>query len=447
MYLKAILQAIQNQTAILQTNQTLQKSNSTGEQPDPWSGPSKAQATVATILYASLCTSLLAAFLAMLGKHWLHRYTRHEGGSVSERCEDRQRKLDGIDRWPFRVAIETPSFLLQLSLLLLLAGFSRYLWEVRRVISLVAIAFAGGIAVFYLMITCIGTFSYEFPFQTQLSFVFRHIGINRFIAKPISNLFPEHRKPDPGAGCVFWTLDHITDPEVTVAALGHLVNIGWHYTTPKRVPLPQVAKIYMKCFDRNNLVIPECREMARMAGRALIQLYTHQVCSCKISDPALDRKVVANAFNHNHHVSTTTLDHDPQVVTKALIHLSDTRRDSTLQPLSLIVKGIWEPNWGSGYRWEMMHFDLPWISELWVYHVWFRRTQIQINQVRSIVEEESFLGTVTVLFRQEHSPSPGVVRNILQGVLAGVSLETLSLVDLLDLQRWATFFLFGFSQH
>ena len=250
MYLKAILQAIQNQTAILQAlqnqtvilqaNQTLQKSNSTG---DPWLGPTKAQATVATLLYASLCTSLLAAFLAMLGKHWLHRYARHEGGSASQRSEDRQRKLDGIDRWPFRVAIETPSFLLQLSLLLLLAGFSRYLWEVRRVISLVAIAFAGGIAAFYLTITCIGTFSYEFPFQTQLSLAFRHFGMNRFIAKPVSILFPRRRKPDPGAGCVFWTLSHITDPEVTAAALGYLVNIGWLDNPPKRVPLPQVAGI------------------------------------------------------------------------------------------------------------------------------------------------------------------------------------------------------------
>jgi len=33
-------------------------------------------------MYASLLMSLLAAFVAMLGKQWLNRYLRHAGGSV-----------------------------------------------------------------------------------------------------------------------------------------------------------------------------------------------------------------------------------------------------------------------------------------------------------------------------------------------------------------------------
>jgi len=54
--------------------------------------------TVSVLLYTTLSTSLLAAFLAMLGKQWLNRYARHQGGSATERCEDRQRKLDGLQR-------------------------------------------------------------------------------------------------------------------------------------------------------------------------------------------------------------------------------------------------------------------------------------------------------------------------------------------------------------
>ena len=130
-YLQAILQVLQNQTAILQTlqNQTLQKSDLTGKQVSshPWVGPSPAQATVLALLYASLSISLLAAFLAMLGKQWLHQYTRPEGDSAAEKCQDRQKKLDGMELWRFRITVETLSVLLQLSLLLPVIGFSRYL--------------------------------------------------------------------------------------------------------------------------------------------------------------------------------------------------------------------------------------------------------------------------------------------------------------------------------
>ena len=401
-YLQAILQTLQNQT--------LQKSNSASEQvsSQPWPGPSSAQVTVSALLYASLSTSLLAAFLAMLGKHWLHRYTRHEGGSVSERCEDRQRKLDGMELWQFRIAVETPSVLLQFSLLLLVIGFLRLLWDIGHVISLVAIWSTASVAVFYLVITCVGTFSYEFPFQTPPSLILRYFR---------STLCPE---PNRGAGCVLWTLNHITDPKVTVAALGHLVNIRWHHETPKRVPLPQVAKIYTKCFDTNNHIVSGSKEMTHMAGRALIQLHVHRMCS---------------GGNPNR---------DPPIVTDALNRLrTDGQLDQDLQRLSPIVKSIWKPDQGSGYRWEMMNFDLPWISELWVYHVWFRRTKIQSG----IVAEQSFLGTVTMLFSQNKSPSPAVFQNILHGILAGVSLDALPLDKLLDLQRWVTPLPSGSNRH
>ena len=313
-----------------------------------------------------------------------------------------------MELWQFRIAVETPSVLLQFSLLLLVIGFLRLLWDIGHVISLVAIWSTAGVAVFYLVITCVGTFSYEFPFQTPPSLILRYFR---------STLCPE---PNRGAGCVLWTLNHITDPKVTVAALGHLVNIRWHHETPKRVPLPQVAKIYTKCFDTNNHIVSGRKEMTHMAGRALIQLHVHRMCS---------------GGNPNR---------DPPIVTDALNRLrTDGQLDQDLQRLSPIVKSIWKPDQGSGYRWEMMNFDLPWISELWVYHVWFRRTKIQSG----IVAEQSFLGTVTMLFSQNKSPSPAVFQNILHGILAGISLDALPLDKLLDLQRWVTPLPSGSNRH
>ena len=40
-----------------------------------WNGPDPTIVHVEAILYASLAASLLAAFVAMLGKQWLSRYT------------------------------------------------------------------------------------------------------------------------------------------------------------------------------------------------------------------------------------------------------------------------------------------------------------------------------------------------------------------------------------
>ena len=71
--------------------------------------------------------SLLAAFVAMLGKQWLNRYLRHAGGSMIERCGDRQRKFDGLNKWPFRLFIESLPIMLQIALVLLTCGLSRYM--------------------------------------------------------------------------------------------------------------------------------------------------------------------------------------------------------------------------------------------------------------------------------------------------------------------------------
>ncbi|KAF9642358.1 hypothetical protein BDM02DRAFT_3273496, partial [Thelephora ganbajun] len=72
-----------------------------------WTGPPPNIVTVQSLLYASLATSLFAAFLGMLGKQWVSRYLRNHGGSVVDKSRDRQRKLDGLEKWRFRVTIES----------------------------------------------------------------------------------------------------------------------------------------------------------------------------------------------------------------------------------------------------------------------------------------------------------------------------------------------------
>ena len=57
-----------------------------------WDGPPPGIVTVQSLLYGSLATSLFAAFIAMLGKQWVSRYLRKQGGSAAEKSRDRQQK-------------------------------------------------------------------------------------------------------------------------------------------------------------------------------------------------------------------------------------------------------------------------------------------------------------------------------------------------------------------
>ena len=132
--------------------------------------------------------SLLAAFVAMLGKQWLNRYLRHTGGSMVERCGDRQRKFNGLETWPFRTFIEGLPIILQIALLLLACGLSRYMWSVntsvaRVVVSLTVLGF-----LFYIGIVVAGTWSYECPFQTPASMALRYLRGSRTTRKLLANL-------------------------------------------------------------------------------------------------------------------------------------------------------------------------------------------------------------------------------------------------------------------
>ena len=54
-----------------------------------------------------------------------------------------------------------------------------------------------------MVVIVVGTFSYECPFQTPLSIIFRSLGVNRLTERLVSYFFPQSGEPDPGAGCVF----------------------------------------------------------------------------------------------------------------------------------------------------------------------------------------------------------------------------------------------------
>ena len=156
--------------------------------PPPWSGPPPEIVTSTNLLYASLLMSLLAAFVAMLGKQWLNRYLQHTGRSMIERCGNRQRKCDGLEKWPFRLFIDSLPIMLQIALLLLACGLSRYTWSVNTSVARVVISFTLLGFVFYIGIVVVGTSSYECPFQTPVSLALQHLKDSGRTQKVVASL-------------------------------------------------------------------------------------------------------------------------------------------------------------------------------------------------------------------------------------------------------------------
>jgi hypothetical protein len=168
--------------------------------PSAWNGPPAEIVTTSDLLYASLLMSLLAAFVAMLGKQWLNRYLRHTGGSMIERCGDRQRKFDGLEKWPFRMCMESLPIMLQIALLLLMCGLSRYIWSVNTSVGRVVISFTALGVVFYIAVVIAGTSSYECPFQTPASIGLRQLRDNKTTQSLLTSLFPTRIISLIGAG-------------------------------------------------------------------------------------------------------------------------------------------------------------------------------------------------------------------------------------------------------
>jgi len=131
---------------------------------------------VQAILFASLATSLFSAFLAMLGKQWVNRYTSVDmRGSAIERGQNRQRKQDGIVSWYFDSVMESLLLMLQAALFLLGFALSRYLWEINTAIAVVVLSFTSTSVLFFLFIIIAGASSVSCPYQTPGAQILRRI--------------------------------------------------------------------------------------------------------------------------------------------------------------------------------------------------------------------------------------------------------------------------------
>ena len=92
-----------------------------------------------------------------------------------ERCGDRQRKCDGLKKWPFHLFVETLPVMLQVALLLLACGLCKHMSSANTSVASVLVTLTALGVVFYLGIIIVGASSYECPFQTPVSATLRGI--------------------------------------------------------------------------------------------------------------------------------------------------------------------------------------------------------------------------------------------------------------------------------
>ena len=290
--------------------------------------------TVTCLMYASLLISLLAAFVAMLGKQWLNRYLRNSGGSMIERCGDRQRKCDGLERWPLHLFIESLPMMLQAALFLLASGLCRHMWSINTSVAWVLISLTGLGAGFYVAIVIAGTSSYACPFQTPVSTALRNqwekftpiihykqvlpwarqvwdrkvqplfhresplvIPLEDVeVQRPVSQLTLDSTpQPEPwleqgdldiirrtntnDVRCVSWILRNITDQEALDTAIRLAGEIRW-FDDEANVdpPYDLIVSMSEACFDSNGDLHPGSRDRAYYSTRAMLWIRVLAMC-------------------------------------------------------------------------------------------------------------------------------------------------------------------------
>jgi hypothetical protein len=314
--------------------------NSTSSIPR-WSGPDPVIVQVQCIFYATLTATLLASFLAILGKQWLNRYRQNEThGSTADRSRVRERKLDGIEKWRFRVVMESLPLILQCALILLGFALSRYLWEVNRSVSSVVIGFTCFGFLFYVVIVVASLFSFDCPFQTPFSLTARFaIGLANPYWKSLRHTFRSKQNPlqprtpgtrrdlpfamnavgsgreleasiitlacvAPGAIQFPWSVTPLfiqeaggegdrldarciarmfvmsTDADVTTSTMDFIPEVIWHNGI-KNVPLKHIYNTLIDCFDFASgrpICIPKLQRLAYLSARAFVHIQLQRRC-------------------------------------------------------------------------------------------------------------------------------------------------------------------------
>jgi hypothetical protein len=260
--------------------------------------------TATGFMYMSLLISLFVVFTAMLGKQWLNRYFRKPGGPTIDRCGDRQRKCDGLEKWQLLLFVESLPVMLQVSLFFLACGLCQYMWSINTSLACILMLVTAAGVFLYVAIVIAGISSYACPFQTPVSIALRG-SLNviwRGIISPVvyskwasswiwamqvqrsepwlkrKGLATIRRTSVDDACCVSWILRSIIDQEALDAAVRLAGMIQWFDGGVGDPPYDLIVSVFEACFDPTGKLDPGARERAYYSGRAMMWIRTLAKC-------------------------------------------------------------------------------------------------------------------------------------------------------------------------
>ena len=416
----------------------------------PWTGPDSTLIHIQSSLFSSLAASLLAAFIAMLGKQWLNRYSKVDmRGSLIDRSRDRQRKMDGMAAWGFDFVMEGLPLMLQAALLLLGYALGHYLFTINKTVAAVIIGFTGAGLLFYAIIALAAILSYNCPYQTPLSLIIRFIirlvkerekhleksekWFRRMFSRMKKVLRSDHSQ-GPGAidtqnrvelattgpsnhppalfhqdadwdgyvldsNCIAWMFTMSMDPDVILDIIKFIPEIIWH-TGIQTAPLEHLYDTVVECFDPSDrsVMIPKFKYKAYHRAKALLHV-------------AVQRKCMGNELDEEAFESISR-QHIP----------IDYEGDPDLESTLGMIDRIFGPGNLEPIRWQKYSFTdshRAWMGQILLYCAWdsLRKGDALPDDVRVFVRHS--------LQVKRPPPAPILMNSILMiGLVLGIELPS-----------------------
>ena len=128
-------------------------------------------AVVNALFFLSLALILIDAFLAMLVKSWLQEFDRgwRKYTVAKLRAQERERRLQGFQRWKLDELVALLPILIQTSLLLFCVGLLVLLFPIHLISAILcSLAVVAGL-IFYWFTTCVSIFDHYAPFSSPVS--------------------------------------------------------------------------------------------------------------------------------------------------------------------------------------------------------------------------------------------------------------------------------------
>ena len=289
--------------------------------------------------------------------------------------------MDGLDDWHFNLVMECFPGMLQAAMLLLSYALSDYLLSINKTVASVTIGFTVSGLLFYFLVISAATFSYDCPFQTAFSRIFRLVfpfdnkrkkkrgandnSLNDHLELPMVDALPPvplFEETDLGehvldSKCIARMFRMSIDADVSMAIMKFIPEIVW-YTGIRTAPAP-LEKLYdtvVECFDQSSghpVVIPKFKDKAYFSAKALV----HLAIQCKCIGTESHEEAMFKSISERHQAMGSKQ------------YYGDPDLESTLGIVDRVF-GVPVPE---PMRWEKFSFTIPhhaWMGHILLYRAW-----------------------------------------------------------------------------